>query len=73
MSNNRQLERAADGAPSQIPQPKFWPPQLPKSDPWASHRWQNENSVRYVLFLYLWEHTQSSVKIIIEIDFVIEI
>ena len=63
------LERAVDGAPSQIPTQKFFtPPSTHKSHPGALLWQQNENFVQYVFYL-LFENTHKEFGIrIFEID-----
>ena len=58
----KKLERAVDGAPSQIPTLKFLTPPSPTSPTPGHDLQQNENSVRYVLYLlFVRTHTNSLV------------
>ena len=56
------LERAVDGAPSQIPTLKFLTPPAPRS-PTPGHDLGNRLKILFNMFsiFYLWEHTQSLV------------
>ena len=56
------LERAVDGAPSQIPTLKFLTPPAPHS-PKPGHDLGNRMEILFNMFsnFYLWEHTQSLV------------
>ena len=66
MSISITLERAVDGAPSQIPRLKFLTPPAPH--PGASPWQQNENSAQYVFYLlFVRTHTKFGIKIF-EID-----
>ena len=57
-----ELERAVDGAPSQIPTQKFLTPPAPLS-PTPGHDLGNRMKILFNMFsiFYLWEHTQSLV------------
>ena len=70
------LERAADGAPSQIPTQNFLNPSTPATPsptPGAWSRHQNKNPVQYVLYLlFVRTHIKFGIKIF-EINFAIVI